>query len=207
MLFARTRLAEQKLIAMFRDHRVQRQYWAVAAGHVKSQSIRSVLIRDRGDGLRGSLAGSTTFSPLAKDGVSAVPTEAERAAIARSEGQLAITHVELRETIGDASVLRCWLETGRTHQIRIHLSELGHPLCGEKTYTRLPSSETIVDASPAPRQALHAERLTFTHPLTGERLQFQMQLPADLKRWVARLRSLAEKKVKEKPEEEQSHEG
>lgn len=224
MLFARTRLAEQKLVAMFRDHRVERQYWGLAIGHVASQTIRSVLVRDRGDGLRGSLAGTTTLtatSPpalprdnLATDATGAsngpssaasssaaenmagksagrVPTESEAAAIAKSQGQLAITHVECIETIGEYSLLRCRLETGRTHQIRIHLSELGYPLCGEKTYTRSVDGHAFEDVSEAPRQALHAERLAFVHPLTGERLEFRMPLPLHLKRWLDGLKSAA----------------
>ncbi|MGN6543734.1 MAG: RluA family pseudouridine synthase [Aureliella sp.] len=190
MLFARTRIAEQKLVSMFRGHRIQRQYWAVATGHVQSQTVRSYLVRDRGDGLRGS-------APLAG------PSDAEAASQAfdkptaptrtGAEGQLAITHVELREALGNYSIVRCRLETGRTHQIRIHLAELGHPLCGEKTYTRLTDGTTLVDVSDAPRQALHAERLAFTHPLTGEQLDFHMPLPTDLKRWLQRLRSSVER--------------
>jgi 23S rRNA pseudouridine1911/1915/1917 synthase len=191
MLFARTRLAEQKLVAMFRAHRIQRQYWAVVLGRVSSQTIRSVFVRDRGDGLRGSLPGSTTRLPPDATGLPAAATAAEKAAILQSEGQLAITHLEFKEAIGDSSVVRCRLETGRTHQIRIHLSELGHPLCGEKTYTRLADGSTLIDATDAPRQALHSERLAFTHPLTGEQLEFRMPLPPDLKRWLARLRSQA----------------
>ena len=189
MLFARTRVAEQKLVSMFRDHRIDRQYWAVIAGHVSSQTVRSVFIRDRGDGLRGSLAGSLITSPLSKPGGAFVPSAAEKAAVAHTDGQLAVTHIDLVEIVGSFSVVRCRLETGRTHQIRIHLSELGHPLCGEKTYTRLPNGQTMIDASSAPRQALHAQRLRFTHPLTGERLELTMPLPVDLKRWFTALRS------------------
>ncbi len=155
MIFARTRIAEQKLIGMFRDHLVQRQYWAVAIGHVESQTIRTTLVRDRGDGLRGSR--------------STVETQTEGASSDKDEGQLAVTHVELVERVGNYSIIRCKLETGRTHQIRIHLSELGHPLCGDKTYVKLPSGTIVPDDSRAPRQVLHAERLSFVHPLTGER--------------------------------------
>lgn len=205
MLFARTRLAEQKLVAMFRDHQIQRQYWAVAQGHVQSQTVRTVLVRDRGDGLRGSAspALSTPAAEPALPGNSGGPSRGQEDNSALqdgaaqdsalqdedAEGQQAITHVELLETIGDYSLVRCRLETGRTHQIRIHLSELGHPLCGEKTYVRPLGGETLADHSLAPRQALHAERLAFIHPLTGERLQFQMVLPPDLKNWLKRLRS------------------
>ncbi|MCC6512118.1 MAG: RluA family pseudouridine synthase [Pirellulaceae bacterium] len=177
MLFARSRIAEQKLVAMFRDHLIHRQYWAVVHGAAVSQTIRTMLVRDRGDRLRGSLP----ERPPA-DRVSRTSDNEET-------GQLAITHVEHVESFGQYSIVRCRLETGRTHQIRIHLSEHGHPLCGEKTYVRLPDGSILADHSLAPRQALHAERLAFTHPLTGERLEFHMPLPTDLKHWLNRVRS------------------
>lgn len=196
MLFARTRIAEQKLVSMFRGHRIQRQYWAVAIGHVQAQTVRSYLVRDRGDGLRGS-------APLVEDleDPSGKQTFDRPTGLTRTgaEGQLAVTHIELRETFGNYSVIRCRLETGRTHQIRIHLSEQGHPLCGEKTYVRMPDGQTFVDESDAPRQALHAERLAFTHPLTGETLDFHMPLPVDLKRWLKRLQSSVSSQESHRP--------
>ncbi len=180
MVFARTRLAEQKLIGMFRDHKVERQYWAVAWGAVESKTIRSLLVRDRGDGLRGSLPEQPSAEVMSK---MASTDEGDE-----QKGQIAVTHIQHLETLGPYSIVRCQLETGRTHQIRIHLSEQGHPLCGEKTYVRLPGGETWQDNSQAPRQALHSDKLSFKHPLTGERLIFNMPLPTDLKKWLQRLR-------------------
>lgn len=193
MLFARTRLAEQKLVIMFRDRRIERRYWAVAHGQVASQTVRSILVRDRGDGLRGSASPSSANTPQEGDLPSeetpddqALESELDDSNV---EGQLAITHVEWVESFGPYSIVRCRLETGRTHQIRIHLSELGHPLCGDKLYLRMHNGQSMFDSSGAPRQALHAERLAFTHPLTSERLEFHMPLPVDLKRWLTRARS------------------
>ena len=76
-------------------------------------------------------------------------------------------------TSPDYTIVECRLETGRTHQIRIHLSELGHLLCGEKTYTHPLGGKAIEDTSGAPRHALHAAELAFIHPMTNQPLRFQ----------------------------------
>jgi 23S rRNA pseudouridine1911/1915/1917 synthase len=172
MVFARTPQAEQALIRMFAKHAVQRAYVAVVPGPVEAQTIDTFLVRDRGDGLRGS-------SPLG----------------AQAEGaRRAITHVCPMEHIaapgGETAytILECRLETGRTHQIRIHLSEIGHPLCGEKLYTHPPGGKPIPDTSGAPRQALHAAELAFLHPITQQPLRFRMPLPPELKTWLLKLR-------------------
>jgi len=166
LVFARTPEAEQRLIHMFAKHLVQRAYVAVAHGRLESQTIDTWLVRDRGDGLRGS-------SPLG----------------ATAEGGLrAVTHVQTMETLAAYTIVDCRLETGRTHQIRIHLSEIGHRLCGEKLYTHPPGQPPVEDMSGAPRQALHAAELAFFHPTTHQPLRFRMPLPKDLKEWLLRLR-------------------
>ena len=177
MLFARTRAAEQKLTAMFRQHTIEREYIAVAIGQVEVQSIRSQLVRDRGDGHRGSA------SEIVDD------------------AQEAVTHILSVEHIvapgaaaGHAaaySLIRCKLETGRTHQIRIHLSEAGHMLCGDKIYNRTSEGGVMIDHSGAPRHALHSDRLAFKHPFSGEKMQFTMPMPRDLASWFARLQKAA----------------
>ena len=87
-------------------------------------------------------------------------------------------------------MVECRLQTGRTHQIRIHLSETGHPLCGEKVYTRpKPGDPPIPDRSGAPRQALHSAELEFEHPVTGQPMRFTSPLPKDLAQWLQRLRA------------------
>ena len=172
LTFARTREAEQKLIRMFARHDVQRAYVAVVHGRIEQpQTVESWLVRNRGDGLRGS-------SPLGESAEGAVR---------------AVTHVRPMEFIAAAggdgyTVVECRLETGRTHQIRIHLCESGHPLCGETTYTHLPGQPPLVDASRAPRHALHAAELALVHPMTNQPLRFRMPLPADLKQWLLSLR-------------------
>ena len=174
MLFARTRIAEQKLTAMFRQHAIEREYVGVAIGQVSAQSIRSHLVRNRGDGHRGSASGAVI-----------------------EDGQEAVTHIVSVEHIaapggkaGDGagySLIRCKLETGRTHQIRIHLSEAGHMLCGDKIYNRAADGSVMIDSSGAPRHALHSDRLAFKHPFSGENMQFNMPMPRDLASWLARL--------------------
>lgn len=163
MVFARSTAAEQHLVRQFKKHSNERVYRAIVHGHPEAQTIESRLVRDRGDGLRGS-------------------------APAGEEGERAVTHVRPLELLGDYSLIECALETGRTHQIRIHLSERGHLVCGDPLYRKRPGGPPIEDRSGAPRLALHAARLAFDHPVTGERLEFEADLPADLARFVARLR-------------------
>jgi 23S rRNA pseudouridine1911/1915/1917 synthase len=167
MLFARTRSVAELLGAMFRKHSIEREYLAVVLGTIGPQTIRSHLIRDRGDGHRGSVRGDS------------IPDDA----------QLAVTHVEPVESLGEYTIIRCRLETGRTHQIRIHLAEAGHMLCGEPIYRQTLDSQRQRDLSSAPRQALHSASLRLTHPVSGQALSFRSPWPPDLARWLDRLRA------------------
>lgn len=164
MVFARTVDAERILGLQFRDHSLHRVYLAVALGSVREQTIESSLVPDRGDGRRGS----TKHTKL---------------------GKQAVTHVKPIERLPGYTVVECQLETGRTHQIRIHLSEAGHPLCGDKVYRGPFPGPPLPDRSGAPRVALHAAELGFEHPITGETLRFAMPLPPDLATLIARLRT------------------
>lgn len=163
MIFARTVDAERLLGTQFRSHSLHRVYLAVALGNVGAQTFVSNLVPDRGDGRRGS----TKNAKL---------------------GKRAVTHVKPVERLKGYTVVECRLETGRTHQIRIHLSEAGHPLCGDKVYRGPFPGKPIPDESGAPRLALHAAELGFQHPITGENLKFVMPLPGDLAALVTRLR-------------------
>jgi 23S rRNA pseudouridine1911/1915/1917 synthase len=168
MVFARTVEAERVLGQQFRTHSLNRVYVAVAEGDVREQTIESWLVPDRGDGRRGS-------TPHHK------------------QGKRAVTHVKPLERLGKYTVVECRLETGRTHQIRIHLSELGHPLCGDKVYRGPFPGKPMVDESGAPRVALHAAELGLEHPITHEELHFTMPLPTDLARLIERLRPARKK--------------
>ena len=163
VVFARTVAAEIALGKQFRQHTVVRRYLAVIAGDLREQTISTRLVRDRGDGRRGS-----TFLP--------------------SGGKEATTHVAVVEQLPGYTLVSCRLETGRTHQIRIHLAEGGRPICGEKVYNRMPGGEAIPDGSGTPRLALHAAELGLVHPITGEQLHWTMPLPPDLDSFLERLR-------------------
>ena len=171
MIFALSVPAEQALVRLFSKHIIKRAYLAVVIGAIDApRTIETKLVRDRGDGLRGSL-------PSGQDSPDAKP---------------AITHIKPVRRIGDYTLIECRLETGRTHQIRIHLSEIGHRLCGESTYIRPLGGEAAPDQSAAPRQALHAYRLAFDHPLTQTPLNFEMKMPPDLQRWLNKLEASLE---------------
>jgi 23S rRNA pseudouridine1911/1915/1917 synthase len=168
ILFALSPEAEQKLTSMFKAHTIQRAYRAVVVGNLREpMKIESDLVRDRGDGLRGS---------------SDDPKAADR--------QHAVTHVRPIEHIrDDYTIVECRLETGRTHQIRIHLAERGHMLCGEKTYTKPLGGKPVRDDSDAPRHALHSATLALAHPIGGKPLKFESTWPRDLARWLERMKA------------------
>lgn len=164
LVFARTVDAERHLGIQFRDHTVYRRYQAVVWGQIEAQTIESHLILDRGDGRRGS----TSVPGL---------------------GQRAVTHVRPIENLNQHTLVECRLETGRTHQIRIHMLESGHPVAGDKVYRKTLDGPVIPDISGSPRLALHAAELGFVHPRTEERLQFFAPLPQELNELLKRLRS------------------
>ncbi len=187
MLFARTIAAEQKLTNMFRRHTIVREYEAVCLGHVAPHTIETRLVRDRGDGVRGSLP-ADAIPPDHDDAATESPK------LESPKPERAVTHILSAEHFVAGpnqqaySLIRCRLETGRTHQIRIHLAESGHMLCGDKIYFRTPQGAITVDPSGAPRHALHSDNLSFTHPFTGQHLKFNMPVPQDLAKWLKQLR-------------------
>jgi 23S rRNA pseudouridine1911/1915/1917 synthase len=163
ILLAVTPIALRPLQAIFREHAAERLYVALVEGAPKTASgtIDLPLVPDRGDGRRG---------------VGRAPDRGERA----------VTHYKVIESYGGlATQLTCKLETGRTHQIRIHLAEIGHPLIGEPVYrSRIRPPFSI----PFARQALHAHSLAIEHPLTGQALRFEAPLPVDMVELLAVLR-------------------
>jgi len=106
-----------------------------------------------------------------------------------------VTHYRLRERFRAHSLLQCQLETGRTHQIRVHMAHINHPLLGDPMYgggLKLPrgaSPELIAELRGFRRQALHAERLSFVHPISGEALSFSAERPADQEQLIVALRA------------------
>ena len=172
MVFARSPVAAERLQTLFRRHQIRREYVGFCHGQIESQTIESNLVRDRGDGRRGSF------------------TEAMKAELAEDElphFQPAMTHVVNAHSLsnGAFSQFRCRLETGRTHQIRIHLAEAGHMLCGEKIYTGPIGGAVQKELSGLRRHALHSDKISFKHPVTNEQLHFSIPLAADLAAWLA----------------------
>jgi 23S rRNA pseudouridine1911/1915/1917 synthase len=163
VVFARTAEAERHLGRQFRAHTVERRYLALVRGRPRAGRIESYLVNDRGDGRRGSTA---------KPG----------------EGQRAVTHVAVLEDLGDFALVECRLETGRTHQVRIHLGEQGTPLCGERLYDRPLHGQPLPDDSGAARPCLHAASLGLEHPSTGKRMAWSARLPKDMAELLERLR-------------------
>jgi 23S rRNA pseudouridine1911/1915/1917 synthase len=161
VVFTRTWAAKQSLSSQFRHHTVHRRYLALAHGDVKSATVRTFLVENRGDGLRGSAKG-------------APPSGAREA----------ITHVERVLALKGATLVGCRLETGRTHQIRIHMSESGHPLLGERVYVRGFAGPVLE----APRLMLHAAELGFVHPATERDVRWSLPIPDDMQAVIDRLR-------------------
>jgi 23S rRNA pseudouridine1911/1915/1917 synthase len=164
VVFALTAQAERELGKQFRAHAVDRRYLALVRGKASDARLESHLVRDRGDGRRGS----------GKPG----------------EGQHAVTSVRIVEELGQFTLVECRLETGRTHQVRIHLGEQGAPLCGERIYDRPLHGQPMPDTSGAKRPMLHAASLAITHPISRRRMEWEAPLPEDVRRVLDRLRRL-----------------
>ncbi len=161
LMFAKTKAAEMGLAAQLRSHSMERTYRCVAHGRVESRRIESYLVADRGDGFRGSTSRI-------------------------EQGKRAVTHVTAERALRNATLCSVRLETGKTHQIRIHLSEAGHPLVGETVYVR-DFEEAGGKLLTSPRLMLHAATLGFEHPVTGARVELSSELPSDFTAVVQRL--------------------
>jgi 23S rRNA pseudouridine1911/1915/1917 synthase len=159
---ARTREA---LKAQFAVHSIEREYLAVAAGAVTDATFDTLHARH--------------------------PTDRLRFTSRVDAGRHAITHVSALASLGGATLVACRLETGRTHQIRVHLAErAGAPILGDPLYGRPPKDPALRAAGEAlGRQALHARVLGFVHPTTGKRVRWESPLPADIEACIASLRA------------------
>ena len=160
MVVARSLRAHTSLVRQLQEHSMQRTYLALVHRYVT--------------------AGNTIDLPMARH-----PKERTKMAV-RPDGKDAITHYRIEERFGEITLLRVQLETGRTHQIRVHMAEIHHPLVGDPVYgnkTLLPKGldDHIRDAiSHFPRQALHATELALEHPHSGEEMVFSSPLPTDI---------------------------
>jgi 23S rRNA pseudouridine1911/1915/1917 synthase len=171
MVVARLLPAYTALVDLLSRHEVERQYEAVVLGTM--------------------VAGGTVDAPIGRS----MGDRLRQAVRDEEDGKRAVTHYRLRERFRAHSLLQCQLETGRTHQIRVHLAHTGHPLIGDPLYgggLKLPkgaSAELIATLRGFRRQALHAEKLSFIHPITGEALSFSAERPADQLTLIEALRA------------------
>lgn len=164
LVFARTRAARQALEAQFRSHDITRQYQALTLGTPEEGTVQNILVSNRGDGRRGSF---------------------RKAGKPPQDGRKAITHIQVEETFPTQDALvSCHLETGRQHQIRIHLAEQGTPLLGEAIY-----GNPKLSLGRATRPMLHAHILGFRHPTHGTLLMFSAPPPPDFEVLAEELRS------------------
>ena len=166
MMFTRTASAKKMMTEAFTEHDIERVYHAIAHGDVPESRMETHFLLDRGDGMRGSFG---HFRRAKGD----PPPDA----------RLAITYVKPLAALSGATLVECRLETGRQHQIRIHLSELGHPVVGEFVYIRDYRGARIE----APRTMLHARTLGFAHPRSGKAMDFEREAPEDFQNMVKEL--------------------
>jgi 23S rRNA pseudouridine1911/1915/1917 synthase len=167
LVVAKSVAAHEGLSAQFRKHTARRRYRALVRGVPATEgTIRTPYGRNPRDRLR--------FTGR------------------RPAGRQAVTHYRVVEPFARlASMVLCELETGRTHQVRVHMSEIGHPLLCDALYGGTSCDRRIAPVLRAlGRQALHAEHLAFDHPVTGERIELEAKLPEDMRQAVLLLRSL-----------------
>ncbi|MEM1150386.1 MAG: RluA family pseudouridine synthase [Pseudomonadota bacterium] len=189
MVVAKTEAAHRGLSPLFAEHDIDRVYLALTRGAPRplSGTVNAPIARSTGDRKKMAVPRGS------------IPDTARHA----------ITHYKTQDTFGvlekgtglpAAALIECQLETGRTHQIRVHLSHIGAPLIGDDVYGRhrgvkaYGSGEAFIAATKAarafPRQALHAAVLGFVHPITGERVRFEAPMPADMAELLDRLRAM-----------------
>ncbi len=160
MVVARSELAQKNLVEQLQTHSVSREYSAVVYGHM--------------------ISGGTVDEPIGRD-----PKDRIRQAVVE-EGKHAITHYRVIDRFANHTHVKCILETGRTHQIRVHMSYIDHPLIADSMYggkIRFPkkADDALKNALKGfNRQALHAKKLSLTHPITGESMSWKAPLPQDL---------------------------
>ena len=192
LVVAKTDRAHHALAAQFENHSVTRHYLAVVHGVPSAHDPR---LR----GMRGVTFESGGILRIATH-LARHKTDRQRQAVVWDQGRHAVTRARVVQQFHEqAALVECWLETGRTHQIRVHMAYGGHGLVGDQTYggkRRLPEKLFGAAAEQAnlfPRQALHAASLGFDHPVTGARLEFEAPLPEDMAALIAALAQAAGK--------------
>jgi 23S rRNA pseudouridine1911/1915/1917 synthase len=176
LVVAKTDAAHAGLAAQFEAHSAEREYTAIVHGVPDAGDPR--LRGIRGTGFEpGNILKITTQLARHK-------TDRQKQAVTFSGGRHAVTRARVEEVLGGVTRVTCWLETGRTHQIRVHMAHAGHGLIGDPVYggrRKLPRDQKGLAAIEGfTRQALHAAVLGFEHPVTGDKLRFEAAWPMDL---------------------------
>lgn len=190
LVVAKSDRAHHGLASQFEKHTVNRRYLALVHGVPAQSDPRLHGVRGTSFELGGILKITTRLARHR--------TDRQRQAVTFESGRHAVTRARVIETFGTPPALalvECWLETGRTHQIRVHMAHVGHGLVGDPVYggRRKPSAKALGEVAAAAagdfrRQALHAATLGFTHPVSGEALQFSAELPEDFEALLKALR-------------------
>jgi 23S rRNA pseudouridine1911/1915/1917 synthase len=167
LVVAKSDAAHEGLARQFADHSIERAYRAVVNGHPRPPAGT----------VRGAIARSSV-------------NRKKMALVDDGRGKHAVTHYRTLETLRDAALIECRLETGRTHQVRVHMASIGHMLLGDPVYGRTPPRlRPILSALGFQRQALHAAELGFVHPITGKSLRFVSEIPGDMITVIGELRN------------------
>ncbi|MDL2353454.1 MAG: RluA family pseudouridine synthase [Pseudomonadota bacterium] len=167
LVVAKSDVAHEGLARQFEDHSIERAYLALVAGNPMPSAGT----------VTGAIARSNT-------------NRKKMALVADGRGKHAVTHFATLERFATAALVECRLETGRTHQVRVHMTSLGHPLLGDPAYGRTPAKlKPLLTEHKFERQALHAKVLGFVHPVTGAQLRFESPLPADMAGLLVDLRN------------------
>jgi len=167
LVVAKTDRAHEGLAAQFADHSIERAYHAVVAGHPMPPA--------------GTVTGAIARSNVNRK---------KMALVEDGRGKHAVTHFKTLERLKGAALVECRLETGRTHQVRVHMSSIGHSLLGDPVYGKAPSAlRPVLQRLGFCRQALHAAELGFVHPVKGEKVHFISQLPVDMGVLIDELRN------------------
>lgn len=167
LVVAKTDVAHEGLAVQFAQHSIDRRYLAVCAG--------------RPIPAEGTINARLGRSDTDRKKMAVLPADSSR-------GKLAVTHYRTVRLFAHAALVECRLETGRTHQVRVHCASIGHPLLGDPVYGRSPKPlRALLERLEFRRQALHAAELGFTHPVIGERLLFRAELPADMRELIDEL--------------------
>lgn len=164
LVVAKSDKAHEGLARQFKDHSIERRYLAICAGHPNPPQGTIATRIGRSDSNRKKMA------VLDKNS---------------SRGKHAVTHYKTLRKLRSAALIECRLETGRTHQVRVHCASIGHALLGDPLYGRTPGElRQIIKDLGFERQALHAAVLGFEHPVSGEWLEFEADLPADMQELI-----------------------